>query len=125
MLVDIKFNLGNIMCKISHQVFIDIIDGDREIGDAGACQHPAGEDFQFGGQAVLFIAEGIMRRRPSLKVVEKLNMAGFAILIGIFVFATYSDIMRIKNSHDGKKAREAAAAQAEPGTETPAEEDTH
>lgn len=78
-----------------------------------------------GGQAVLFIAEGIMRRRPSLKVVEKLNMAGFAILIGIFVFATYSDIMRIKNSHDGKKAREAAAAQAEPGAETPAEEDTH
>ena len=78
-----------------------------------------------GGQAVLFIAEGIMRRRPSLKVVEKLNMAGFAILICIFVFATYSDIMRIKNSHDGKKAREAAAAQAEPGTETSAEEDTH
>ena len=78
-----------------------------------------------GGQAVLFIAEGIMRRRPSLKVVEKLNMAGFAILIGIFVFATYSDIMRIKNSHDGKKAREAAAAAAEPGAEPPAKEDTH
>ena len=75
-----------------------------------------------GGQAVLFIAEGIMRRRPSLKVVEKLNMAGFAILIGIFVFATYSDIMRIKNSHDGKKAREAAAAAAEPGADSTASE---
>lgn len=70
-----------------------------------------------GGQALLFIAEGIMRRKPSLKVVEKLNMAGFAILVGIFVFATYSDIVRIKNSHDGKKAREAAAAAAEPGAD--------
>lgn len=74
-----------------------------------------------GGQALLFIAEGIMSKRPSVKVVEKLNMAGFAILIGIFVFATYSDIMRLKTSHDGKKAREAAEATAEPETESATE----
>ncbi|MCR4820121.1 MAG: RIP metalloprotease RseP [Elusimicrobiales bacterium] len=74
-----------------------------------------------GGQSLLFIAEGIMRKKPSLKVVEKLNIAGFAILIGIFVFATYSDIMRLKTSHDGKKAREAAAASKEAGEKTSSE----
>jgi len=57
-----------------------------------------------GGQAVVFICEGIFRRRPSAKVMEYANTTGFIILIGIFVFATYSDIARIASARGARKA---------------------
>lgn len=57
-----------------------------------------------GGQAILFIAEGITRRKPSVKIVSSLNTIGLTILVGIFVFATYSDVVRIKKTNESKKA---------------------
>ena len=65
-----------------------------------------------GGHAVIFICEGIFRRKITLKVMQGVNMVGITILGAILLFATYSDIMRIKTSHDSKKAAQAAAEPA-------------
>ncbi|MEI7481260.1 MAG: M50 family metallopeptidase [Elusimicrobiota bacterium] len=48
-----------------------------------------------GGHAVLFIMEGIFRRKLTPKVMGCVNYAGIAFLVGILVFATYSDIVRL------------------------------
>lgn len=47
-----------------------------------------------GGHAVLFLAEGITGRRLTEKAMAWVNSAGIALLLGILLFATYSDIMR-------------------------------
>lgn len=61
-----------------------------------------------GGWIVLFLLEGATRRKLSSEVMKYVNGAGIAVLLSIFLFATYSDIMRIKASRDAKKAAEAA-----------------
>ena len=66
-----------------------------------------------GGWAMIFLFEGIFKRRITPTVMKYVNAAGIAFLLSILLFATYSDIMRLKNSHDAKKA--AAAAQPAPG----------
>ncbi len=65
-----------------------------------------------GGWAVLFVFEGVFRRRITPVIMKYVNGAGIGLLMTILLFATYSDLMRIKTSHDAKKA--AAAAQAVP-----------
>ncbi|OGR44779.1 MAG: hypothetical protein A2X35_05640 [Elusimicrobia bacterium GWA2_61_42] len=62
-----------------------------------------------GGHAVLFLFEGVSRRKLNAKVMQYVNGAGIALLLTILLFATYSDIMRIKNSRDARKAAAAAA----------------
>ncbi|OIN99929.1 MAG: hypothetical protein COX65_00290 [Elusimicrobia bacterium CG_4_10_14_0_2_um_filter_56_8] len=62
-----------------------------------------------GGWAVLYIFEGISRRKLTGEIMKYVNGAGIAVLLSIFLFATYSDIMRIVNAHSAKKA---AAAQS-------------
>ena len=47
-----------------------------------------------GGHAVLFIAEGILRRKPGPKAMTWVNSAGIAVLLCILLFATYNDIRR-------------------------------
>lgn len=49
-----------------------------------------------GGHVVLYIIEGISRRKLTGKVMQAVNSVGLAILLGILVFATYSDVMRMK-----------------------------
>ncbi|MBI5744382.1 MAG: site-2 protease family protein [Elusimicrobia bacterium] len=61
-----------------------------------------------GGWMVLFLLEGVSRRRITSGVMKYVNGAGIALLLSIFLFATYNDIVRIKTSHDAKKAAEAA-----------------
>ena len=63
-----------------------------------------------GGHAVLFIFEGVSRRKLTPEVMKYVNLAGVTVLAAILVFATYSDIMRIKSNRDAKKAAAAAAA---------------
>lgn len=65
-----------------------------------------------GGWAVLFVYEGIFRRRITVEVMKYVNGAGIGLLLSILLFATYSDLMRIKTSHDAKKAAAAAAQRA-------------
>ena len=48
-----------------------------------------------GGHAVMFILEGIFRRRVTPKVMGWLNSTGIAFIVFILLFATYSDIKRL------------------------------
>ncbi len=63
-----------------------------------------------GGHALLYICEGVFRRKITPKIMQYVNGAGIAVLVTILVFATYSDIMRLVSSH---AARKAAAAQVQ------------
>ncbi len=64
-----------------------------------------------GGHSILYIFEGITRKRLTAKIMQYVNSAGMALLLGIFIFATYNDIKRIYESHFAKNeaVREAVA----------------
>lgn len=47
-----------------------------------------------GGHVMLLLYEGITRREPSIKVREAIQIAGFFIIIGLMIFATFNDILR-------------------------------
>jgi regulator of sigma E protease len=48
-----------------------------------------------GGMIVLFAVEGITRKKVKTKVIQIYNTIGFALIIGIFLFATYNDLLRL------------------------------
>jgi len=48
-----------------------------------------------GGHLVFLIYEGITRREPSLKVRMVLQQVGMVLLIGLMVFVTFNDILRV------------------------------
>ncbi|MDR1086795.1 MAG: RIP metalloprotease RseP [Endomicrobium sp.] len=48
-----------------------------------------------GGMIVLFFIEGILGRQISARVVQIYNAIGLFFILGIFVFATYSDLLRL------------------------------
>ncbi|GHT42474.1 RIP metalloprotease RseP [Endomicrobiia bacterium] len=48
-----------------------------------------------GGMIVLFFIEGIIRKRISAKVVQVYNTIGLVFIGGIFIFATYSDLLHL------------------------------
>ncbi|MDR3195939.1 MAG: M50 family metallopeptidase [Endomicrobium sp.] len=48
-----------------------------------------------GGMIVLFVIEGVIRKRISTKVVQVYNAIGLIFILGIFIFATYSDLLRL------------------------------
>jgi regulator of sigma E protease len=68
-----------------------------------------------GGHAVLYLFEGVSRRKLTPNVMKYVNGAGIAVLLSILLFATYNDIMRLISSRSARKAAAAAAAQQEPG----------
>jgi len=49
-----------------------------------------------GGHAVFFLWEGIFRKPLHRKIMERANAVGLALLLGILLFATYSDIQRLR-----------------------------
>ncbi len=49
-----------------------------------------------GGHIALFLVEGIVKKPLDRKYIEKINIVGLAILLSIFLFATYSDLLRLK-----------------------------
>lgn len=57
-----------------------------------------------GGWAVLYLYEGVSRRKLTGEIMKYVNGAGIAMLLSILLFATYSDIMRLVSSHAAKKA---------------------
>ena len=61
-----------------------------------------------GGWAVLYLYEGISRRKLTGKIMQYVNGTGMAMLLSILLFATYNDIVRMVSSRSAKKA---AAAQ--------------
>jgi regulator of sigma E protease len=48
-----------------------------------------------GGIILLFLVEGIIRKQISAKVIQVYNAIGLILMIGIFFFATYSDLLRL------------------------------
>lgn len=50
-----------------------------------------------GGHAVFYIWEGLAGRRPKPELIEKVNGVGIAFLLSLLVFATYNDVLRIRN----------------------------
>lgn len=63
-----------------------------------------------GGHLMFYLYEGIFRRPAGRRVVMAANMVGLSVLLGILVFATYSDIQRIR------------AARAKPAVDAPSDE---
>jgi regulator of sigma E protease len=64
-----------------------------------------------GGWMLLYLFEGISRRKLTGNMMKYVNATGMAMLLTILVFATYNDIMRIVSSRAAKKA---AAEQVQP-----------
>ncbi|MBK8574858.1 MAG: RIP metalloprotease RseP [Elusimicrobia bacterium] len=50
-----------------------------------------------GGHLVFFLWEGIFRKPVSRRVVQAANMVGLSLLLGILVFATFSDVQRLRS----------------------------
>jgi regulator of sigma E protease len=48
-----------------------------------------------GGRIVILLVERLFKRKISQKVIENIILASFILLIGLFLFATYNDLMRI------------------------------
>jgi len=61
-----------------------------------------------GGHAVLYIFEGITKKKVTIKVMRVVNSLGIAFLVFILIFATYSDIKRLRIASAQKKAAVAA-----------------
>ncbi|MDR1952134.1 MAG: M50 family metallopeptidase [Elusimicrobiota bacterium] len=51
--------------------------------------------FVDGGMIVLFLIEGIIKKRLGLRIIQVYNTIGIIIIGGIFIFATYSDLIRL------------------------------
>jgi regulator of sigma E protease len=51
-----------------------------------------------GGHFVLYLFEGILRKKITPTVIKYVNSTGIVILVSILIFATYNDVMRIYNS---------------------------
>ena len=48
-----------------------------------------------GGMIILFIVEGITRKKISTKIISVYNTIGIVLIAAIFIFATYSDLLRL------------------------------
>jgi len=48
-----------------------------------------------GGMIILFLVEAIIRKKISLKVIQVYNTIGLSLILIIFLFATYSDLIRL------------------------------
>jgi regulator of sigma E protease len=63
-----------------------------------------------GGHAALYIWEGISRKKLTMQIIGYANSVGLVFLLSLLLFATYNDILRIR---DGRRAKKAAKAEAE------------
>ncbi|HOX24076.1 MAG TPA: site-2 protease family protein, partial [Elusimicrobiales bacterium] len=71
-----------------------------------------------GGHTMLYLWEGISRRKLTEKLIRSTNNVGFAVLISIFLFATYSDFARIYKARRASAQQKAAAAETAASTAT-------
>ncbi|MCX5785330.1 MAG: M50 family metallopeptidase [Elusimicrobia bacterium] len=62
-----------------------------------------------GGHAFLYVLEGLTKKKITPKIMQVVNSVGIAIIVGIFVFATYNDINRMITSRQLRKAAAASA----------------
>jgi hypothetical protein len=60
-----------------------------------------------GGHAALYVWEGLTRKKLTLKTLAVANSIGMVFLMSLLLFATYNDLIRIRETRRVKK--EAAA----------------
>ncbi|HBL15367.1 MAG TPA: RIP metalloprotease RseP [Elusimicrobia bacterium] len=73
-----------------------------------------------GGHAVLYIWEGISHRKLTVKIMTAMNSAGLVLLLSLLLFATYNDVLRIRDQRrEEKKKAKAVAEEVAPKTEVP------
>ncbi|HVE14797.1 MAG TPA: M50 family metallopeptidase [Elusimicrobiota bacterium] len=66
-----------------------------------------------GGHGILYLWEGVSRKKLTVKTVAVANSVGLVFLMSLLLFATYNDILRIR---EGRRSRRAEAMeQAKPG----------
>lgn len=63
-----------------------------------------------GGHAALYIWEGLSKRKLTLKTLQVANSIGMVFLMSLLLFATYNDLVRIR---DTRRAKVEAAAEKE------------
>ena len=63
-----------------------------------------------GGHAALYIWEGLSHRKLTLKTLQVANSIGMVFLMSLLLFATYNDLVRIR---DTRRAKAEAAAETE------------
>lgn len=78
-----------------------------------------------GGHAVLYAWEGLSRRKLTVKAVNYANSVGLAVLMSILLFATYSDVMRIREERRAKPAATTAGSPEEARTAAPSQPEDH
>jgi regulator of sigma E protease len=64
-----------------------------------------------GGHAALYLWEGISRKKLTLRMVNAVNSVGMVFLMSLLLFATYNDLMRIRDEHRAQKMAHSAPAQ--------------
>ncbi len=72
-----------------------------------------------GGHGAMYLWEGLSGRKLTKEAVATANGVGIAFLISLLVFATYNDLLRIRNTRMMKE--KAAAEQQQQGQPQPAE----
>ncbi|MFH1725774.1 MAG: RIP metalloprotease RseP [Elusimicrobiota bacterium] len=72
-----------------------------------------------GGHAVLYVWEGISRRKLTVKFIAVVNSAGLVMLLSLLVFATYNDILRIRDSRRAAKEAKEPAVETAPERKAP------
>jgi regulator of sigma E protease len=58
-----------------------------------------------GGHAVLYIWEGLSRRKLTQELMTRANSVGFVLLAMLILFATYSDVVRLRDEHAARHSQ--------------------
>ncbi|MBI3548130.1 MAG: site-2 protease family protein [Elusimicrobia bacterium] len=67
-----------------------------------------------GGWGALYLWEGISRRKLTTKTMATANSVGLVFLLSLLLFATYNDLLRIRQQRRENKASKPAAEQTAP-----------
>jgi len=63
-----------------------------------------------GGHAFLYLWEGLSRRKLTQELMTRANSVGFVLLAMLIIFATYSDVLRLREEHAARRAQSVEAA---------------
>ncbi|PCI38835.1 MAG: RIP metalloprotease RseP [Elusimicrobia bacterium] len=67
-----------------------------------------------GGHGIMYLWEGLSGRKLTTQIMGAVNSVGLVFLLSLLVFATFNDVMRIRDSRAAKREAIAAAAADKP-----------
>ena len=73
-----------------------------------------------GGHGAFYLYEGLTRRKPTQEAMNVANSIGLAFLLGVLLFSTYNDVVRMRKSPWKAKSKPAAEA-TQPASSVPEE----